>query len=43
MFLVEKAGLFAELNSLLQPVWEDGEFIKRQTFSDVRKILKEQE
>ncbi|SHY52937.1 nicotinate phosphoribosyltransferase [Mycobacteroides abscessus] len=43
MFLVEKAGLFAELNSLLQPVWEDGKFIKRQTFSDVRKILKEQE
>ncbi|MDO3050724.1 nicotinate phosphoribosyltransferase [Mycobacteroides abscessus] len=43
MFLVEKAGLFAELNSLLQPVWEDGKFIKRQTFSDVRKVLKEQE
>ncbi|SKV08877.1 putative nicotinate phosphoribosyltransferase [Mycobacteroides abscessus subsp. abscessus] len=43
MYLMEKAGLFAESNSLLQPVWEDGEFIKRQTFSDVRKILKEQE
>ncbi|AMU74024.1 nicotinate phosphoribosyltransferase [Mycobacteroides abscessus] len=43
MFLVEKAVLFAELNSLLRPVWEDGKFIKRQTFSDVRKMLKEQE
>ncbi|NGX06422.1 MULTISPECIES: nicotinate phosphoribosyltransferase [Mycobacteroides] len=39
MFLVEKAELFAELNSLLQPVWEDGKFIKRQSFSDVRGVL----
>lgn len=39
MFLVERADKFAEMNSLLQPVWEDGEFIKRQTFSDVRNVL----
>lgn len=39
MFLVERAEKFAEMNSLLQPVWEDGEFIKRQTFSDVRNVL----
>ncbi|SHX44414.1 putative nicotinate phosphoribosyltransferase [Mycobacteroides abscessus subsp. massiliense] len=39
MFLVERAEQFAEMNSLLQPVWEDGEFIKRQTFSDVRNVL----
>lgn len=39
MFLVEKARLAAELNSVLQPVWQDGQFMRRQSFADVRETL----
>jgi len=28
-----------EARSLLQPVWEDGDFIQRQTFAEVREVL----
>ncbi|SKT46275.1 nicotinate phosphoribosyltransferase [Mycobacteroides abscessus] len=38
--LIQNANLFQELNSALQPVWQDGEFLRRQTFADVRKTLK---
>lgn len=37
--LHERSGGYQELHSVLQPVWENGAFIKRQTFDDVRQVL----
>ncbi|AXQ64452.1 nicotinamide phosphoribosyl transferase [Gordonia phage Neville] len=37
--LTEKANEWEEALSDLQPVWENGQFIQRQTFQDVRKKL----
>ncbi|QNJ57129.1 nicotinamide phosphoribosyl transferase [Gordonia phage Rabbitrun] len=37
--LIEKASQDEEALSLLQPVWENGEFVTRQTFQDVRETL----
>lgn len=39
LYLVEKASVWAEQASLLQPVWENGEFVKRQSFAEVRAVL----
>lgn len=41
LFLIEKATLEQEAASLLEPVWENGEFLKYQSFADVRATLKE--
>lgn len=41
MTLIETAAAEDEARSLLQPVWEDGHFIQRQSFADVRKTLQE--
>lgn len=40
--LVERATPGQEATSLLQPVWENGVFLRHQTFADVRKTLREQ-
>ena len=40
--LIEKASPKQEEISLLQPVWEDGEFVTRQSFAGVRAVLKSQ-
>jgi nicotinamide phosphoribosyltransferase len=40
LYLVEKAEPWQEENSRLQPVWEDGKFLKYQSFADVRNSLK---
>lgn len=40
LYLVEKASAWAELESLLKPVWENGHFVKRQSFADVRNTLR---
>lgn len=37
--LFDQAGGYQILNSLLKPVWEDGKFLQRQTFSEVRAVL----
>ncbi|WPH57758.1 nicotinamide phosphoribosyltransferase [Mycobacterium phage WXIN] len=37
--LHERAGGYQEKNSLLQTVWENGEFVRRQTFPEVREVL----
>lgn len=37
--LHEKAEGYQEVHSLLQPVWEDGRFLKFQDFADVRAVL----
>ncbi|MDR7080791.1 nicotinamide phosphoribosyltransferase [Arthrobacter ginsengisoli] len=37
--LIEKATPEQEAESLLQPVWANGEFIRRQSFADVRAVL----
>ncbi|AOE43695.1 nicotinate ribosyltransferase [Gordonia phage Bantam] len=37
--LMEKAPADMEALSLLQPVWEDGKFVRRQTFAEVREVL----
>ena len=37
--LIQKATPEQEALSLLQPVWEDGVFIRKQSFADVRKTL----
>lgn len=37
--LMEKATPEQEAMSLLKPVWRDGQFVVRQTFTDVRDIL----
>ncbi|WP_083292242.1 nicotinate phosphoribosyltransferase [Arthrobacter sp. SW1] len=39
LVLIEKATPEQEAESLLQPVWADGEFITRQSFADVRAVL----
>jgi nicotinamide phosphoribosyltransferase len=39
-YLVEQATPEQEAQSLLQTVWEDGKFVRRQPFSDVRATLK---
>lgn len=41
LFLIEKATPEQEATSFLQPVWEDGQFIRTQSFADVRQTLKE--
>ena len=37
--LIEKATPQQEAESLLRPVWANGEFIRRQSFADVRAVL----
>lgn len=39
LYLVEKATPEQEAASLLQPVWANGQFIRRQSFADVRAVL----
>jgi nicotinamide phosphoribosyltransferase len=39
LYLVEKATPEQEAASLLQPVWANGKFIRRQSFADVRAVL----
>ncbi len=39
LVLIEKATPEQEAESLLQPVWANGEFIRRQSFADVRAVL----
>lgn len=39
-YLVEQATPEQEAQSLLQPVWEDGYFVRYQSFADVRATLK---
>jgi nicotinamide phosphoribosyltransferase len=39
LYLVEKATPDQEAQSLLQPVWANGQFIRRQSFADVRAVL----
>lgn len=39
LMLVQNATRSEESQSLLQPVMEDGEFVTRQSFNDVRKVL----
>lgn len=41
LYLVEGATPEQEKESLLQPVWMDGEFIQFQSFADVRRVLAE--
>lgn len=41
LYLVEKATPEQEAKSVLKTVWEDGEFIRAQSFADVRQTLKE--
>lgn len=40
LYLVEKATPEQEAQSLLEPAWRDGEFIRTQSFNDVRETLK---
>ena len=42
MRLIERATPAEEAESLLQTVWEDGAFVRRQTFPEVRAVLAEQ-
>ncbi len=39
LYLVEKATPEAEAQSALQTVWRDGEFVKHQSFQEVRDVL----
>ena len=39
LILIEKASPEMEANSLLRPVWANGQFLRRQSFADVRKVL----
>jgi len=39
LYLVERASVQDEAESLLEPVWKDGEFLKIQSFKDVRTVL----
>lgn len=39
-YLVEQATPEQEAQSLLQPVWENGQFIRHQSFADVRATIK---
>lgn len=40
LYLIEKASAEQEAASILQPVWEDGAFVKTQSFAHVRETLK---
>lgn len=40
--LIERATADDEKASLLAPVWENGEFVRRQSFADVRAALREE-
>lgn len=40
IYLIEKATPEQEARSLLQPVWENGKFLKFQSFHNVRETLK---
>lgn len=40
LYLVERATPEQEAASLLQPVWEDGQFVRTQSFANVRETLK---
>ncbi|MEV5068961.1 nicotinate phosphoribosyltransferase [Microbacterium sp. LMI12-1-1.1] len=42
LVLRQQASPLEELNSELQPVWEDGEFLRYQSFADVRAVLASQ-
>lgn len=42
MTLVQQATPLQEAQSFLQPVWEDGKFLRTQSFADVRAVLKSQ-
>lgn len=42
MQLIERATAAEEAESLLQPVWEDGAFVRRQSFPNVRDVLARQ-
>lgn len=42
LFLKEQVSSAIESVSLLQPVWEDGKFLVRQTFDEVRAVLNDQ-
>jgi nicotinamide phosphoribosyltransferase len=42
LVLLQQARELEERTSLLQPVWEDGKFLRRQTFAEVRKVLEGQ-
>jgi nicotinic acid phosphoribosyltransferase len=39
LFLLQDAEWHAEKSSLLKPVWENGKFVRPQTFEDVRRVL----
>lgn len=39
LVLYERAGGYQEKNSVLQPVWENGKFVERLSFADVRENL----
>lgn len=41
LYLVEQATPEQEAKSLLQPVWENGQFVREQSFADVRATLVE--
>lgn len=40
LYLVERATPEQEAKSLLVPVWEDGQFVRTQSFAEVRETLK---
>lgn len=42
LVLIEKADADQEGRSVLQPVWENGRFVRRQAFGDVRNVLASQ-
>lgn len=39
LYLVQKATLEQEAVSELQPIWRDGQFLRKQTFAEVREVL----
>lgn len=39
--LLERATPEQEADSLLQPVWENGKFLRQQTFAEIREVLKQ--
>lgn len=42
MRLIERATPAEEAESLLQPIWEDGVFLRRQSFPEIRAVLSRQ-
>lgn len=42
LVLIEQASPEDEARSLLQPVWRDGQFLREQSFADVRAVLRSQ-